>query len=425
MSDRPQTAIHTIALATRPCEATIGLSTLLKEQGYTIQVFERAAAAIAALKQANPDLLLLGTQLCDSSGRELCQQLRANALTGAIPIVFLLDSADKADKLHALEAGALDYLAKPFDLDEALARIRNHLNLQSALKLMTTQNQLMVEEIQERQRVEIALRRSEEKFAKIFRSSPNPITITRLRDGHHLEVNETFCHLTGYAAEEAIGKTAMDLALWVSPSARQQLFERLSQNGSVKNYEFQFQTKDGQIRTALLSVEVMHLQGEECLLSLSNDITERVQAELALQQANQELQRLATLDGLTQVANRRRFDEHLACEWRRLRREQQPLSVILCDVDYFKLYNDTYGHQAGDACLQQVAQVLGKMLKRPSDLVARYGGEEFAIILPNTTSAGACQVAEAVRAAIADLQIVHVKSTVSDYVTLSLGVATT
>ena len=143
-----------------------------------------------------------------------------------------------------------------------------------------------------------------------------------------------------------------------------------------------------------------------------------------LEEANQELHRLVTIDGLTQVANRRRFDEYLRQEWRRLAREQAPLSLIMCDVDFFKLYNDTYGHQAGDECLKQVAGAIDNSIERPADLVARYGGEEFAIILPNTDRNGATYVAEKIRIAIKALQIPHSASRVSTRVTLSLGVAT-
>ncbi|MBD2312518.1 diguanylate cyclase [Desertifilum sp. FACHB-1129] len=149
------------------------------------------------------------------------------------------------------------------------------------------------------------------------------------------------------------------------------------------------------------------------------------QAELyeRLQQANQELQRLAISDSLTQLANRRRFDQYFTEQWHRLTREQQPLSLILCDIDCFKIYNDTYGHVKGDWCLQQVAVAIAAGAKRPADLVARYGGEEFAIVLPNTSLAGAIQVATEIQTHIQQLHIPHVKSPVSDYITLSLGVA--
>jgi diguanylate cyclase (GGDEF)-like protein len=166
----------------------------------------------------------------------------------------------------------------------------------------------------------------------------------------------------------------------------------------------------------------------DLLKSLSAQVGMAIQqAELyqQLQAANLQLQRLATLDGLTQVANRRRFDEYLDQEWRRLKRDRIPLSLIMCDIDCFKAYNDTYGHQAGDACLIAVANAIATALKRPADLVARYGGEEFAAILPNTTGSGAFKVAQTIRAAVQALKIVHASSLVSEYVTLSLGVACT
>ncbi|MEH1817391.1 MAG: PAS domain S-box protein [Nostoc sp.] len=141
-----------------------------------------------------------------------------------------------------------------------------------------------------------------------------------------------------------------------------------------------------------------------------------------VQAANEELQRLATLDGLTQIANRRRFDEYLESEWQRLKREQLSLSLILLDVDFFKLYNDTYGHLGGDDCLRQLASALKNIVKRPADLVARYGGEEFAIILPNTEIQGAIYVAQTIRQAVRDLAIPHTQSRVCDRVTVSLGV---
>jgi diguanylate cyclase (GGDEF)-like protein len=159
--------------------------------------------------------------------------------------------------------------------------------------------------------------------------------------------------------------------------------------------------------------------------ALQAEIERRAAAEVALQSANEELQRLAYLDGLTQIANRRRFDERLNQEWLRLKREQLPLSLIICDVDYFKQYNDTYGHQAGDDCLCQVAQAIAAATRRSSDLVARYGGEEFVVLLPNTPLEGAMEVASLIQTQIKSLQIPHRKSQVSQYITASFGVVST
>ena len=130
----------------------------------------------------------------------------------------------------------------------------------------------------------------------------------------------------------------------------------------------------------------------------------------------------ARIDGLTQIANRRRFDEYLSQEWRRHIRMQQPLSLLICDVDHFKLYNDRQGHQAGDECLKHVAKALNRCY-RVGDLVARYGGEEFAMVLPQTNRVGAVQVAERVRAAVAAAALPHPASPVCNRVTVSIGVA--
>ena len=142
-----------------------------------------------------------------------------------------------------------------------------------------------------------------------------------------------------------------------------------------------------------------------------------------LEKANRELQKLSVIDSLTQIANRRKFDQYIAAEWIRLSREKSPLSLILCDIDYFKLYNDTYGHQAGDLCLKEVAQAISKVIKRPSDLLARYGGEEFVIILPKTPLEGARYLAQQIRLQVQSLKIPHFNSAVDLYVTISLGVS--
>jgi diguanylate cyclase (GGDEF)-like protein len=127
---------------------------------------------------------------------------------------------------------------------------------------------------------------------------------------------------------------------------------------------------------------------------------------------------------LTGVANRRRFDEILQREWQRATRSGAALSLIFADIDFFKPYNDHYGHQAGDDCLKQVAEALQQTVHRPADLVSRYGGEEFVIVLPETAAEGALAVAEKVLSNIAHLRIPHATSGVSNYLTLSVGVAT-
>ena len=142
-----------------------------------------------------------------------------------------------------------------------------------------------------------------------------------------------------------------------------------------------------------------------------------------LEESNRELHRLSSLDGLTGIANRRQFDKMLDQEWQRALRNCTELALIMIDIDFFKLFNDTYGHQAGDDCLKAVALTLDRIVHRPSDMVARYGGEEFAAILPETDIEGALRVAEKMRDTVARLNMRHDASKVSDKITLSIGVA--
>ena len=157
---------------------------------------------------------------------------------------------------------------------------------------------------------------------------------------------------------------------------------------------------------------------KEKLQELVNERTDQ------LQKANKELERLAKEDGLTKIANRRTFQYYLEMEWKRAKREKRPLSLIMADVDLFKLYNDTYGHQAGDNCLIKIAQILKDTINRPGDFIARYGGEEFTIVLLNTDIRGATHVAKEVKQNVINCHIPFRNSSVKNVVTVSLGVST-
>jgi diguanylate cyclase (GGDEF)-like protein len=185
------------------------------------------------------------------------------------------------------------------------------------------------------------------------------------------------------------------------------------------------------------SVRLRTQELEQKNRQLETEIQTRVKAQQELQRINRDLDlankeldyanhqlRLAVNhDGLTKIANRRRFDEYFEQTWLQALRDQSNLTLILCDIDYFKLFNDTYGHVEGDRCLQQVAETLETVIQRPMDLAARYGGEEFAMILPNTNLQGGLVIAEKLLTAIQELGISHVSSPVKDYITLSIGIS--
>jgi diguanylate cyclase (GGDEF)-like protein len=157
--------------------------------------------------------------------------------------------------------------------------------------------------------------------------------------------------------------------------------------------------------------------------NLEQEIKRRQQVEQKLMLANFELEKLAGLDDLTGVANRRKFEVILKKYWQKLQTDQLPLSLIICDIDYFKKYNDFYGHIQGDKCLSQVAECLKKTVKRPDDFVARYGGEEFMIILPRTDLEGAVKISNNIQKSIARLAIENKQSDISKYITVSLGIS--
>ena len=156
--------------------------------------------------------------------------------------------------------------------------------------------------------------------------------------------------------------------------------------------------------------------------NFTTELKKKVQERtVQLQQANMELERKSNTDGLTNIFNRRYFDQQLIIQWKHHRRKSLPISLILCDIDFFKQYNDTYGHQAGDDCLKTVADILNKSANRPHDLVARYGGEEFVLLLPETDAKGALAICESLKESVSDLQIPHRSSKVSEIVSLSYG----
>ncbi len=287
------------------------LTKFLADAGYEVRPARNGRLGLQLAQTSPPDLILLDIVMPDMDGYAVCEALKADERTREIPIIFVSALSDAFDKVKGFGLGAVDYITKPFQYEEVLVRVKNHLMLCRQQQHIQDQNDALYEK------------------------------------------NRSLAEITS--------KLEMELA-------------------------------------------------------------ERQRIEEELEQANAKLRRLASLDGLTQIANRRRFNEVLNIEWKRQIREEKPLSLILCDIDYFKRYNDRYGHIAGDECLKQVAQTVAACARRPGDLGARYGGEEFAVILPNTDADGAMQVARNIQQDLRKLQIPHEASSVSRFVTLSIGV---
>ncbi|SHO49545.1 GGDEF domain-containing protein [Desulfopila aestuarii] len=280
------------------------------------------------------------------------------------------------------------------------------------------QNRQLNNEIKDRTRAETALRISEEKYKAIYLQAAEGIIVMNPQ-GNVLESNPQMLNMLGYSDEDLIGTNIHNL---IHPEDLAQTPSQVSRilKGETVMLERRLRTAVGSYR---LFEQSGRLVDENRIMLLYRDITERKAAEIALERANLELDKLANLDGLTQIANRRKFEAVLRKEWQRLSREQLPLSMIIGDIDYFKQYNDLYGHQEGDNCLITIAQTMEHALHRASDMVARLGGEEFIILLPNTNEDGGQHIAEDIRQRIALLRIPHKGSQCSPYVSMSFGVS--
>lgn len=237
--------------------------------------------------------------------------------------------------------------------------------------------------------------------------------------------NEKIASFLGYTVDELVGRPFDQFV----PEAHVELFNEqksLRKSGQDSVYESCILGKGGVERWFLISAKAMldesgNFKGSFAMLT---DINDRKEMELALQAYNRQLIDLSNRDGLTGIANRRRFDEALEKEYARIRRSGSQLSVILLDIDHFKAYNDYYGHVTGDECLRKCGAMLEESVSRSVDLAARYGGEEFACLLPDTNLQGAVTVAERIQQRIADLKVEHKASPISQYVTASFGVIT-
>lgn len=287
-----------------------------------------------------------------------------------------------------------------------------------------------------------ALRLSEQKF----RSLVDNINIGIYRvavdgKGKFLQVNPRMAEIFGFASPtEMLGVQAE--SVYVDIVDREEFLADIQREGFIKNRESLMRRRDGTVfwcsRSGVLRQDD---EGKNWIDGVLEDIDDRKQAERQLHQAkeelerqvaertreltavNLELQRLSLSDGLTCIGNRRYLDEFLEREWRRAMRDRTPLAVLMLDIDYFKLYNDTYGHLAGDECLKRVAGVLRDSIQRTTDFVSRYGGEEFVVVLPATNEHGALTVAEKLRRGVSDLAIPHGLSPLGGIVTVSIGVA--
>lgn len=248
------------------------LSQMLTEKGYKVRSVTKGSTALRGAKAAPPDLILLDVKMPEMNGYEVCHHLKADDRTKNIPVIFISALGDVFDKVKGFQAGGVDYITKPFQVEEVLARLDTHLTIRNLQIKLQAQNTRLQQEIAEKTA-------AEDKFAKAFRACPNPIAIATYQEGRLLEVNDSFLQMGGYGEAEVIGK---EIKRIYSPSASEkydQALQKCQSQGFVRNQELEFQTKLGQVKTVLLSLELIELGGNKCTLQIMNDITERKRLE--------------------------------------------------------------------------------------------------------------------------------------------------
>ncbi len=431
------------------------LTEYLDNADYEISISINGKRAITIAEKVQPDLILLDVMMPDMNGFDVCRCLKNEPLTKDIPIIFMTALTETQDKIKGLRLGAADYITKPFAEEELLARIKTHLSLSHLYKasLKDAQQRKLMLEISDRIRrslkLEIIFDTAIVEVAKLFHCDFVGIaTLERQQiklnsytssDEVGIEPNvqipyEYICPsqavYNSYIDKEPFLIENSQLATPLPDAVARAIVPLAIRNNQDHTQETYSSCQDREVReTSLYGWLIVDRSQPNSWSQDEIDLLKELSTHLSMgiEQGllHEKLSELALLDSLTRIYNRRSFDRQLEREWKKLKRIPAPLSLIMCDIDYFKIYNDTYGHQQGDICLQQVAQTISSALKRPGDVLARYGGEEFAIILPQTSQTGAIQVGEKIKQSVKSLEIPHQNSLVDSILTLSVGVATT
>jgi two-component system cell cycle response regulator len=379
--------------------ANIGvLRSIMMQQGHRTFVANSGPRALEIAQRVRPDLVLLDVVMPGMDGFEACRQLKSNPATAHIPVIFVSARTEADDVVAGFDIGAADYIAKPLRAAEVCARVRAQLQRRT-----TTESQ----------------KEQADRLRLIVESMDEGLMIVDAKGGLQY-ANQACARYLDYAPGQLNGRTLGDL---LPPAVTRECLDYFAEWTSAPDTapprnvrEVMVRPRVGALRAMDLTITPM-FAGEALFVALLHDITHHKQSETALQRA-------ALLDSLTKIANRRHFDSFLDKEWQRAIRSSEPLSLIVLDVDHFKLYNDTLGHAAGDACLRKVAAALQLHAPRATDLAARYGGEEFVLLFAETDAEHAAALGEKIRAHIEALRVPNPRSPTSEWLTVSIGVAT-
>ncbi|MEW7988088.1 MAG: EAL domain-containing protein [Candidatus Thiodiazotropha endolucinida] len=371
---------------------------LLSREGYLLKTANSARLGLKSALSSPPDLILLDIKMPEMNGYEMCAELKKNKITESIPVIFISASSEALNKVDAFTVGGVDYIVKPFETSEVLARVKNHL----LLSLMQKQT-------------EQSLDTSQSMLQAIISHSPAIVFIKDI-EGHYIMLNEEFERVTNIKIADAIGKT--DDELFDKDSA--QIFKMHDNDVIEKAQHKQFEEiiyYENEERTFLsLKFPLINSQGEIfALCCISTDITQRKQAEV-------KLHHLATHDTLTQLPNRAAFMEILAHTVASGKRKSQCHAILFVDLDNFKTVNDSLGHEIGDQLLKKTAERLKENI-RIGDFVSRMGGDEFMLLLQDIK-----HPQEAARASEKIINTMSAAFEIGDhriFITPSIGIVTT
>jgi two-component system, cell cycle response regulator len=411
---------------------------LLDSEGLNVVIHEAVdcLSGIEKVKSNQFDCVLIDYKLPDATGVEVLESLR-RVDRYSVPMILLTGMGGEQLVAEVMKKGASDYLSKSGLNGKTLAR-----SILNAIQVRTFEKKV--------RSAESALAESEKSYRTIVETVSD--VIFRLGQDKKIEFVNPAIRFFGYEPLELVGQSidkfidmgSSDPEL-ISKIATREVGPLATCNLEV-NFKFARESILGErakpIPVLLDAFGLWDVSDEQVFkndveknflgtLCIARNIMEikEVEEELLrtqnrLMEAVENLKELSTMDGLTEIANRRFFDEYSEKEWKRAQRDKKPFAVIMIDLDSFKSYNDTYGHQQGDSCLKKVAGVIKGAMKRPADLAARYGGEEFVLVLPETDEDGAYKLAENLRQEVEGLKLRHRNKTFGEWVTISLGVAT-
>ncbi len=433
------------------------LSGILVQEGYLVRPVLDGILAISSAKTNPPDIILLDIMMPGMTGYEICEQLKADEELRDIPVVFISALNSVMDKVKAFSIGGVDYITKPFQPQEVLARIRTHLTIRQLQHTLQQKNLQLEQEIHERTRIEDAMRKRNWELDLLNQMANSlqgcqgePETYFVLQDiCQQLFPNNSGCL---YLLDERQSDLNVAVAWggdppsaevlkgsdWNMPTGRIFMIEQPKKR-PLHFYVSCSEETEGipyalrNVAKEILGVLFFYFErrdydefDEECIRQAESKqlISTRVAEQYALYLTNvrmrAELQSQVTRDPLTNLYNRRYMEESLANEVRRVARKNASLGVLMIDVDHFKEFNDTYGHEAGDIVLQELSALFQKNI-RGGDIACRYGGEEFLLILPDTTLDIASQRANDLVKRVREMQVTYQQQ--NHHITVSVGVA--